>query len=230
MVAKCIFGACLAFICAAPVLGEEGNGTRNIQLAKFVENTQSLQKESEPPPKVKIRENFDYYEIDGKTSDELRAQMKQHGTAWNDGKVYAALTTWDIRYHYDIDSAGGRYALSAVSTDVDIVFHLPKLITSAKTPEQLVSSWDSYFRNLKTHEFGHRDIAVAICREICQALNSLGSSSSKSELDHEAQDLIKAKFQKLRETQIQYDLETRHGKNQGAVLRDPFVAATVPPS
>jgi predicted secreted Zn-dependent protease len=228
MVAKCVIGACIAFLCATPVLGEEGNGTHGIQLAKFVEQSQPLPKQQEIPPQVKVKEVFDYYDIDGTTPDELRAQMKRNGTAWNDGRVYAALTTWDIHYHYDITSSNGGYALSAIGTDVDIVIHFPRLKASAKTSQQLTASWNTYLENLKTHEFGHRDLAIGIGQEIYQALSSLGSSASKSDLDREAQRLVKAKFQKLKEVQVAYDVETHHGKKQGAVLQDPMLAAIVP--
>ena len=217
-------------LCAAPVLGEEGNRAPGIVLSKLMEQDQPLYKQHEILPQVQVKEKFDYYEIDGTTQDELRAQMKSNGTSWNDGKVYAALTTWDIHYHYDITSTNGRYSLSSIKTDVDIVFHLPRLKPSPRTPEQLIASWNTYLGHLKTHEFGHRDIAVRIVREIYQALSSLGSSTSKSELDQEAGNLVQAKFQKLKQDQIDYDMETRHGKLQGAVLLDPMVASSMPAS
>lgn len=228
MVAKCLVGACIAILCAAPVLGEEGKGAQGIQLAKFVEPSPPLPKLNEAQPDVKVKENFEYYEVDGTTTAELRSQMKRNGTAWDDGKVYAALTTWDVHYHYDITSSNGAYVLSAIKTDVDIVFHLPRLVPSTKTPPQLVLTWNSYVEHLKTHEFGHRDLAVGIGREIYQALSALGSSSSKSELDHEALNLIQAKFKKLKEVQIEYDQETHHGKKQGAILTDSMLAAGSP--
>ena len=228
MVGKCVIGACIAIFCAAPVLGTEGNGTRSIMLSKYVEHNQFPQAKHELPSQVQVKEKFDYYEIDGSTTDELRAQMKRNGTAWNDGKVYAALTTWDIHYHYDITPTNGGYVLSAINTTVDVVIHLPKLVPSAKTPVQLISTWNSYLQHLKTHEFGHRDIAIGIGKDIYQSLAALGSSTSKSELDREAQDLVKAKFKRLKEDQIAYDQETRHGKEQGAVLMDPMVASSEP--
>jgi len=228
MVAKCVIGACIAVLCAAPVLGAEGVGARSILLSKYVEQNKPPQAKDELPSQVQVKEKFDYYEIDGSTTDELRAQMKRNGTTWNDGKVYAALTTWDIHYHYDIAPTNGGYALSAITTSVDVTIHLPKLVPSARTPVQLISSWNSYLQHLKTHEFGHRDIAIGIGKEIYQALAALGSSSSKSELDREAQNLVKAKFQRLKEDQIGYDQETRHGKEQGAVLLDPMVASSAP--
>jgi predicted secreted Zn-dependent protease len=228
MVANCVVGVCLALLCAAPVLGEEGNKVASIKLAKFIEQTAPMHKLPEAlPPQVKVSEDFQYYDIDGITSDELRAQMKHNGTTWNDGKVYAALTTWDIRYHYDIKQQDGSYRLSDISTNVDIVFHMPNLVRS-KAPQPLTLSWDSYLGNLKTHEFGHRDIAVNTGRELYQELAALGSYSSKDELDAQAKALVKVRFHRLKEAQIEYDAETHHGIKQGAVLADPMVAGSLP--
>jgi predicted secreted Zn-dependent protease len=226
MFAKWVIGACIALVCAAPVLGEEDGGVRNLKVSKYIEQGQAFQKLHELSSSVKVKENFEYYDITGTTSEELRAQMKRNGTTWNDGSIYAALTTWDIHYNYDITSVDGRYVLSSIKTDVDIVFHFPRLLPSAKTPEQLITSWNSYLEHLKTHEFGHRDIAVGIGQDIYQALSSLGSSSSKRELDREAKNLINARFQSLKEVQVEYDLDTHHGIKQWAVLTEPLLAAS----
>jgi predicted secreted Zn-dependent protease len=246
MVGRFVIGACMAVLCAAPVLGEEGIRGNNVILSKFVDPGQSpqstgqslqstdqsqqskqpLQIKSEMPPQVKVTENFEYYDIDGASPDELRAQMKRNGTTWNDGRVYAALTTWDIRYHYDITGTDGTYRLSSIGTDVSIIFHMPRL-TPVKAGEQLSLSWNNYLEHLKTHEFGHRDIAVDTAREIYQSLAALGSFSSKTELDNEAKSLIKARFKHLKEAQIDYDAQTHHGIKQGAVLTDPMVAGSV---
>lgn len=228
MVAKCVIGACIVFLYATSVRGEEGNEVHNLKLAKYMGQHQPLQKGHKPLPQVKVKETFDFYDIDGTTREELLSQMNQSGTSWNDGKVYAALTTWDIRYHYDITTMNGRYYLSSIGTDVGIVFHLPRLVSSAKTPEGLILTWNTYLGNLKTHEFGHRDIAVSIGQDIYQTLSSLGSCTSKGELDHEAQEIVQAKFQHLKEAQIEYDMETRHGKKQGAVLMDSLAASSLP--
>jgi predicted secreted Zn-dependent protease len=225
---NCVIGVCIAVVCAAPVLGEEGKDAESFKLAKYVEQNPPLRIEHERPPQVKVKETYQFYDIDGKTPDELRAQMKRNGTTWNDGKVYAALTTWDIRYHYDITHNNGRYQLSEIGTEVDIVFHLPKLVPSPGTPDHLSLSWNTYLENLKTHEVGHRDLAVSIGEEIYQALASLESSVDKRELDRCAQSLIKAKFKRLKQVQIDYDAETHHGIKQGAVLTDPALADNAP--
>jgi len=224
MAAKCVIGVCLALLCATPVFGDGGTGTSTIKLTKFIEQSTPVLRQPEAPPRVKVTEKFNLYEIDGSTPDELRTQMKRNGTTWSDGKVYAALTTWDIRYNYDIKSSNGRYYLDAIKTNVDIVFHLPRLVPQ-KASQQLTESWNDYLTHLKTHEYGHRDIAVDIGQEIYQGLASLGTASSRKELDDTANKLVREKFQQLKQAQVDYDLETHHGKKQGAILMDPQLAS-----
>lgn len=224
MASKCVIGVCLAVLCATPVFGDGGTTTSTIKLAKFIEQKKPELRQPEAASQVKVTEKYNLYEIDGASADELRAQMKRNGTTWNDGKVYAALTTWDIRYNYDIKSSNGRYYLDAIKTDVDIVFHLPRLVPQ-KASAQLTASWNDYLTHLKAHEYGHRDIAVAVGQEIYQGLASLGAASSRKELDDTANKIVREKFQHLKQAQVDYDLETRHGKKQGAVLLDPQFAS-----
>lgn len=228
MVARWVVGICLAVCCAHPAWGAAGPAASEVQVAKLVEPALpgSERKVAAHPEQVKVQESFQYYDIDGVSADELRSQMKRNGTTWNDGNVYAALTTWDLRYHYDITSKDGRYELCDISTDVDIVFHMPRLSPGTKAPELLKTTWESYYQHLQTHESGHRDIAVRIGEDIYRELAALGSSASRKELERQAQALVKAQFRKLKVEQVDYDAETHHGIKQGAVLAEPTLASS----
>jgi predicted secreted Zn-dependent protease len=219
----------LALCCAAPALAVELPATGSIQLAKFVEDEKPLPQHETPVP-VTVREQSEYYDIAGSTSDELRAQMKRKGTHWSDGKIYAALTTWDIRYHYDIDSKDGKYLLKDVRASVDIIFHLPRLMPSPKTPDQLKASWHSYYEHLLTHEHGHRDLSVGMARDMCRRLSELGQFGDRAALEDAAKARIKGDFKRLSQAQVEYDENTHHGIRQGAVLTEPSVASALPES
>lgn len=219
MAAKCLLFAGMVVIYAFTALAEEGNTTGSYQVAKYDDRSQYPQGKLDILPLVKVKERFDYYDIDGLTPADLRAEMKRKGTKWDDGKVYAALTSWDLNYDYDITSVGGRYYLSSIKSDVDIVVTLPRLVHSAKPSQQLALSWSSYIENLTLHELGHRDIAVDIAQEIYRTLASIGSSASRYQLDAEARKQVKEKLKRLKQAQVEYDVETHHGKSQGAVLR-----------
>ena len=168
---------------------------------------------------LRVNEKYDLYDINGKTADQLRKEMRQRGTKWNDGATYAAETSWDIRYDYDIFHEEGRCSIKSVKTDVDIVYHLPHMVSSAPDSE-LTVLWGEFFGHLKRHEFGHKDIAVKAAAEINEILTSLGNFSNESELEREATRRTEEKFCSMKQIQIEYDHKTKHGETQGAVLRD----------
>ncbi|UFS71738.1 DUF922 domain-containing Zn-dependent protease [Geomonas sp. RF6] len=176
------------------------------------------QKKLDVSHELMVKENYQYYDINGSDPDNLLHQMREKGTKWNDGKVYAALTTWDISYHYDVAEDNGKYSLKSIATDVDIVFHLPKRATPSGT-DPIAEMWNKYYENLKIHEFGHKDLAVKAAADINTSLASLGSFDSSKELEERAKSLVHEKLKRLRDVQVDYDDETQHGETQGAILR-----------
>lgn len=181
--------------------------------------TSSIRKKPEVSCELKVREKYRYYDIDGTDVVQLRKQMKRNGTKWDDGKVYAAVTSWDIRYSYDVSHQDGKCSVKSVKTDVDIVYQLPRRVSVVPDPE-LTALWDDYIVRLKEHEFGHKELAVKTAAEINQVLASLEGFSSRRELDREVDRLTDERFRRLKKHQVEYDDETRHGETQGAVLRE----------
>ncbi len=168
---------------------------------------------------LKVNEKYQSYDVDGGNPDQLRRQMRQHGTKWDDGATYAAETNWDIRYGYEVAYEDGRCYLKSVKTDVDIIYHLPRRAASSAHSE-LTVLWEDFMRHLKRHEFGHKDIAVKTAAEINEMLGSLGSFSDENQLAREVSRRTEERFQRMKEAQIAYDHDTRHGESQGAVLPD----------
>lgn len=166
---------------------------------------------------LKVRERYQYYDLDGATVCDLQKQIEELGTKWHDGKTYAAVTSWDLHYSYDVVNDKGRSYIKSVTTDVDIVYHLPRM-TCTTSGLDLTQLWDKYLVNLKRHEFGHKDLAVKIAGELNETLVSMPTYASQRELDQEAKRRTDEKLQRLKEVQIEYDHETKHGATQGAVL------------
>lgn len=184
-----------------------------------VDNFSNLFQKAKPKLscELDVKEKYVFYDIDGASMRDLQRQMKKYGTKWKDGKDYAAVTSWDIQYSYHVFHEDGRCSVKSVRTDVEIVYHLPRWI-SATPGSELNELWDKYLVHLKYHELGHKDIAVKTAAKINEILVSLASFSSQIELDQEASRRIEEKFRQLKEDQVLYDNETRHGETQGAAL------------
>jgi predicted secreted Zn-dependent protease len=166
---------------------------------------------------LQVNERYQTYDIDGTSCDQLRCQMRDHGTKWGDGETYAAETTWDIHYNYDVAFDNGTCSVKSVKTDVDIVYHLPHRV-AFNGDADLASRWNDYLHHLKRHEFGHKQLAVKTAEEINEVLSTLGSFDSQSALEREASRRTGELFTKMAAAQVRYDDETRHGESQGAIL------------
>ncbi|WP_243372193.1 DUF922 domain-containing Zn-dependent protease [Geotalea sp. SG265] len=205
-----------ALLCSTPVHAEKV-GTESLQLAKYDEK--NLFQLKKPEVALALKEKHEYYDIKGTSLADLRKQMKENGTRWNDDHTYAALTTWNIRYDYDIKESGGRYSIAAVKTKVDVVYRYPRLASTAGITEQLAGQWSSYMEHVTIHELGHKDLAVKAAADVNDLLSSLGSFGSRRELNSMVDRLVEARLKTLKEDQIRYDAETHHGETQGAILR-----------
>lgn len=166
---------------------------------------------------LKVREGFRYYDISGKNLDDLREQIMLNGTKWTDGKVYSAMTNWDIHYKYEVTRQDGRYSVKSVVTRVDILYQMPRLNQSTCSPD-LAGIWSNYFAHLQKHEFGHKDLAVKTASEVNEMFVTLPSFSTEEELAAEITRRTGEKFRRLKEIQDEYDHDTRHGETQGAIL------------
>lgn len=218
--------------CASPVLAGEANTSSNLEVAKnSADDNPFRQNRQEASRKLRIEESYAFYDIEGTSVAELKQQMRQGGTRWNDGKVYAALTTWDIRYNYEITEEAGNYSIKSAETDISVVYLLPNRIAAADAaPEPLAGQWETYMKHLREHEYGHKDISVKAAAEINLALAALRGFSSREKLEKEVKRLVAAKFKRLKELQIAYDDETSHGIKQGAILAvsDPVQVSLLP--
>lgn len=168
--------------------------------------------------KPMIAEKYEYYEIRGDDEKEIRRQMGQNGTKWNDGKTYDSVTRWDIDWDYGYDSAPQGCKVDSFRTILKITFRYPKWLRTDNAPQSLADKWDGYMKNLVLHETGHRDIAVEAAANISRAVAELPTARSCADLDREVRTLCREIAAKLTRDEKEYDTTTNHGTTQGAVF------------
>lgn len=172
---------------------------------------------SAPSCQLTAKERYTYYEISGKDLDDLRREMNLKGTVGEDGRVYSGLTSWDINFVYEIAQDGSGYRVKSATTNVDIEYRMPRVGTSWTDPD-LGLVWRRYLERLQQHEFGHKNLAIEAASEINELLASLPAFPTADALAAEVTRVTDEKFRVLKEKQVGYDDETRHGETQGAVL------------
>lgn len=208
-------------LCASPLLAGQTDTAERFQVAKINPDDVAYQQtQPEVVCKLLVNEKHAYYDVKGLSAAQIRREMKLNGAKWNDGKVYAALTSWDIRYRYDVTSENGSYRIKSAYTDVDIVITMPRWEADKQAPAELAAEWARYSRVLARHEAGHKELAVEAAREINGILTGLGSFDSRAELDREARKQAQARLGQMKKMQVDYDEHTNHGIKQGAALAD----------
>lgn len=220
MAKKIIVAVIAAMLSASSLLAGQADIPGNVKVAKInPEDVSYKSKQEDIVRKLLVNEKYNFYDIKGQSAAEIRREMKQNGTKWNDGKVYAALTSWDIRYNYDVTYENGKYRIKSASTTIDVVISMPRWKPDQQAPRELIEEWERYYRVLDEHEIGHRDLAVRAAGEINEILAGLGNFNSKAELDREAKRQAQARLKRMKEVQVEYDDHTNHGIKQGAALK-----------
>jgi predicted secreted Zn-dependent protease len=166
----------------------------------------------------RVRETYDTYNVHGTSIPELRAGLSRNGVRMNNGDIYDALTSWDVKWEYDYDRSHGGCSVDDFRAVVDVTIRYPRWVSNDDAPAPLTDAWDAYLRGLIQHEQAHRDIAVAAADGLIRAATALPPAAACADLDRAVEALGRSFMKQLTLAQQAYDAETSHGALQGAVL------------
>jgi predicted secreted Zn-dependent protease len=166
----------------------------------------------------RVRETYDTYNVHGTSIPELRAGLSRNGVRMNNGDIYDALTSWDVKWEYDYDRSHGGCSVDDFRAVVDVTIRYPRWISNDGAPAPLVDAWNDYLHSLIQHEQGHRDIAVAAADGLIRAATALPPAATCADLDRAVEALGRSFMKRLALEQQAYDAETSHGAMQGADL------------
>jgi len=168
---------------------------------------------------IPINERTDFYSIDGSNTSELRASIRANRPNLPNMGNYDAYTDWKVHYGYSIKKTMGRCRLTKPVVRVMITFVMPRFVGVKSAPHSMRYEWERYYRELKKHENGHRDIAVEAAHAIKAMLTNLGSVSGCSKLERLVNERANELTQRYHRRQADFDRDTDHGRATGAVLR-----------
>ena len=168
------------------------------------------------PPGVSGRTSVFYYDIQGRTLSELRADIRRKGPKI-DGTSFVGEARSPMRWSWRTESTGGSMcSIREVSVSVNAQITLPRWTPPADAEPGLVDEWKRFIAALEEHEAGHKDISAKAGREITNRLRGL--SGLCSQLSTRANDLARTIVARASEEQKFYDASTRHGLTQGTGL------------
>lgn len=154
-----------------------------------------------------------YYIVDGETAQEIRQDMNQQ----RPGK-WDAYTEWHVKWRFFWDETEEECAINRVKIQVGIEFTLPKLAQPSRANADAKRRWRRYYKALVAHENGHRDFGINAATEIGEALLAMDSEPTCEELTRAGNALGHRILARYIADEKQYDIETNHGMNEGAVF------------
>lgn len=165
------------------------------------------------PPSVWARDTtIHWYDIEGDTEAELRAQLDARGPEGRE-----AYTAWHVTWRLQFSKTDEGCSPGVVTTDVHINVTLPRW----KGPDDesaLVKRWRQYLDALKVHEHGHRETGFRAASDIAEELPALPPQPTCEAVEVAADAAARAVVERYRALDAEYDEETRHGATQGAVF------------
>ncbi len=142
------------------------------------------------------------YDISGSTESEMRVQLDAYGPGGHD-----AYTRWSVRWDWPgRGTAQCRLQAAEVSYEITVTF--PRWTPTAEATPELVAKWNGYLYALALHENGHVNNVVSRFPAVATAIKRGGCLSAEAA----AQTVL----QEMRQFDNQYDLDTGHGRTQGA--------------
>jgi predicted secreted Zn-dependent protease len=156
-----------------------------------------------------------YYDVHGRSFDELRADMRRLGPKVADSS-FVGETRSPMRWSWRTESANGTCSVRDVTVTLNAQITLPRWTPPADTEPGLATEWARFVAALETHEAGHKDISAKAGSEIVTRLRGL--SGLCSQINTRAGDLARAIVDKASDDQKTYDAVTRHGLTQGTAF------------
>jgi predicted secreted Zn-dependent protease len=168
-----------------------------------------------------------HYPVTGISLGELRQSMREN-RPWKHTHPMDALTHWQVDWEFRTAAAaaassGARCRVRSFRTTTRVTISLPRWTTRTNAPEAVVRAWDRYITALERHEAGHGQFALAAADEVRRRAARV-SAEAPADVDcGSLRDRLNAQclevMTEYREKDRQYDVVTRHGATQGAVLK-----------
>ncbi len=165
---------------------------------------------------VTAKESFKYYDVSGKTLDDLRRDVFARGPYDAiKGQRFAGWTSWNIRWWLDYQTVSEGCAVGQAATETHVTYTLPRWKDAAKAPIELQESWARFSGALTEHEQGHGHLARELGARIKTAIERLPPQPTCEQLNRHAGDLAHRMIWEDEEQEA-YDRRTGHGATQGA--------------
>jgi predicted secreted Zn-dependent protease len=143
------------------------------------------------------------FDVSGSTMAQLQTSIEANGPRVNDYRR-AGATRWKVAWTYDFQ-IGARCGIADPSVKVTATYLLPRWTDPQTAKGTTREQWDAFMGEVKTHEEGHRDIAVQAGVASLAALDSTPARSDCGDTKRTADARVRAVMDRYRAKQQAYD-------------------------
>lgn len=163
--------------------------------------------------------NYKYYNIYPTDKHNLELSMDKTSPIESFGTVRHGTVSWKIAYMYKRERKKGICRISETKTKVNILYHVPKISKTHKSPKGTKRVFNRYYIILKDYLKKHGDFAVQAANEIENELLKIKPLSNNcDELKVSAKNLANSIIKKYKKKNKDYEIRTYEGFLEGVRL------------
>ncbi|MCI5066123.1 DUF922 domain-containing protein [bacterium] len=156
-----------------------------------------------------------YYDIDGRTADELKEAMRTRGPVDEFGRRSYAYTSWHVQWRWPSrERAAEEVDLRGAEVSLSISLTLPRWSGYERASSHLRARWNRFSQALLFHELGHVAIAHRTQASLRERFHEIGTTSQQR-----AELVARSVSSRFLSADGHYDRRTQGGLSQGVFLR-----------
>ncbi len=166
---------------------------------------------------VTVDEVFNYYDVHGATSAEIRRSINTKRLAGAGSEQFDAQTRWSLAVDYEFAVNGDHCAINNASISVHIDYRMPRWGGSKAATTTVRNAWERYFERLLAHEKHHGEITKVAAAELHEQLLAVktpvgaGSDSACPAFISSIDRLVTRMDRQINRMQADFDRRTGHG-------------------
>jgi predicted secreted Zn-dependent protease len=161
-----------------------------------------------------VTETIIYYDVDGSTEQEVRANLDRLAPLDENGRRFHATTKWSLSWRFDHQPGQQGCSITNVNIPLQVTTIMPRL-NSDQAPAPLREAFATYAERLLFHEKGHVRIGIDTAEKMDAAIRELPPHADCQQLSSAANALGFQIAGEGGQRNHDYDAETRHGETQG---------------
>jgi predicted secreted Zn-dependent protease len=155
-----------------------------------------------------------HYSIKGTSSNELTQEIRTKGPDGWWGTAHTRIT-----YQLTMREIRGECEVTGAQAFANSRVRLPLWVNRHEAPASVQSHFDTEFRSLDYHERGHVRISLDGAKELERSILSIPPQATCDLVKAAARDRNRALQARVREQQVQYDMDTNHGLKESPYRR-----------